>query len=438
MMRGVSLLVESGPDAGQSARLDGPGTIAIGADEGADLRLRDELVSRHHARLTFDGKDLLLIDDGSRNGTWVGTMRISRAVLTADTRFGVGKTVLSLRIDAEARVVEVSDVTAMGDAIGVSPAMRHVFSLLERASPSDVTVLLEGESGVGKEVLARAIHTHSARANEPFVIVDCGAIPATLVESELFGHERGAFTGAATARTGLFEQADGGTIFLDEIGELPIDMQPKLLRVLEAREVRPVGSTKSRTVNVRVVAATNRNLAEEVKRNTFRSDLYYRLAVARVRVPPLRDRPDDIPALANAFYRSVTKNDQASLPEEVIAILRTYPWPGNARELRNVVQRYTFLGFASSRSELFDAGGVPQGNVGRPVIAAAQREWEGVTYHDARQMVLDEFEQDYIPNVLARASGVVARAAELAGVARPSFYRMVERLESRARGRGER
>jgi len=302
MMRGVSLLVESGPDAGQSARLDGPGTIAIGADEGADLRLRDELVSRHHARLTFDGKDLLLIDDGSRNGTWVGTMRISRAVLTADTRFGVGKTVLSLRIDAEARVVEVSDVTAMGDAIGVSPAMRHVFSLLERASPSDVTVLLEGESGVGKEVLARAIHTHSARANEPFVIVDCGAIPATLVESELFGHERGAFTGAATARTGLFEQADGGTIFLDEIGELPIDMQPKLLRVLEAREVRPVGSTKSRTVNVRVVAATNRNLAEEVKRNTFRSDLYYRLAVARVRVPPLRDRPDDIPALANAFF----------------------------------------------------------------------------------------------------------------------------------------
>jgi transcriptional regulator with PAS, ATPase and Fis domain len=312
-----------------------------------------------------------------------------------------------------------------GAAIGVSPAMRHLFAVLERAAQSDVTVLLEGESGVGKEVLARAIHTRSQRAGGPFVTVDCGAIPSSLIESELFGHERGAFTGATHARSGVFEQADGGTIFLDEIGELPLDLQPKLLRAIEAREVRPVGANAARAVDVRIVAATNRRLAEAAASGEFRRDLFYRLAVARIVVPPLRERREDILPLARSFVRAATRDACAELPADFAALLGSYAWPGNVRELRNVVERWALLGVRDART-LFDEAG--------KVTAGELEDLSHLPYHEARRVVLERFERQYLPKVLSDAGGVVARAAAHAQVARPSFYRMLERLGEAADG----
>ncbi len=409
-------------------RVEGTAAVTVGSGESADLRITDdETVSRLHARFMLTEGGVLVVDEGSRNGTWIGQVRLQRATVSEDTRVRVGNTTLSIRIDEEAKALPLSRRTRMGDAIGFSPEMRHVFSLLERVAAADVTVLLEGESGVGKEVLTRALHSFSPRKDAPLVTIDCGAIPRDLIESELFGHERGSFTGATQARRGLFEQADGGTIFLDEIGELPLDLQPKLLRVLESREVRPVGSNAVRHVDVRVVAATNRNLADEVRRGAFRQDLFYRLSVARVRIPPLRDRASDVDVLATSFYREVLRNESAALPPDVLDLLRSYRWPGNVRELRNVVSRYALLGF--SGRALFDEQS-PDSRGGADAAAAAASaaaDWQGRPYHQARQVVLDRFEVEFTKDAMERANGVMLRAAELAGMARSSFYRLVEK-----------
>ncbi len=406
-------------------RVEGTAAVVVGSGENCDLRITDdETVSRQHARFLLTEGGLLVVDEGSRNGTWIGPVRVQRATVSEDTRVRVGNTTLAVRIDEVEKDIPLSRRTRMGDAIGFSPEMRHVFSLLERAAATEVTVLLEGESGVGKEVLTRALHAFSPRKDGPLVTIDCGAIPRDLVESELFGHERGAFTGAGQARIGLFEQADGGTIFLDEIGELPLDLQPKLLRALEAREVRPVGGNAVRHVDVRVVAATNRNLADEVRRGTFRQDLFYRLSVARMRIPPLRDRSSDIDVLATAFYREVLRNDSASLPPDILDLLRSYRWPGNVRELRNVVSRYALLGF--SGRALFDDQSPDARARGAPPAEGAA-DWQGRPYHQARQVVLDRFEVEFTKDAIGRANGVMLRAAELAGMARSSFYRLVEK-----------
>ena len=406
-------------------RVEGTAPVVVGSGESCDLRIADdETVSRVHARFMLTEGGLVVVDEGSRNGTWIGPVRVQRATLTQDTQLRVGNTALSLRIDEQAKELPLSRRTRMGDAIGYSPEMRHLFSLLERIAGTDVTVLLEGESGVGKEVLTRAIHAFSTRAKAPFVTVDCGAIPKDLIESELFGHERGSFTGATQSRIGLFEQADGGTLFLDEIGELPLELQPKLLRALEAREIRAVGSNVPRLVNVRVIAATNRSLADEVRRGAFRQDLFYRLSVARVRVPPLRDRASDVDVLATAFYREVVKNEAASLPPDVLDLLRSYRWPGNVRELRNVVSRYALLGF--SGRALFDEQ-VPGSAHAAVTHAAGVPDWQGRPYHEARQQVLDRFEAEFTKDAITRANGVMLRAAELSGMARSSFYRLVEK-----------
>jgi DNA-binding NtrC family response regulator len=416
----AQIRVESGPEAGTTVRVEGGSAVGVGSEETSELRLTDSRVSRRHARAHLSDKGLVLVDEGSRNGTWLGGTRIERVVLTEDVRVRVGNTPLLIEIDKVARVLPLSGHTQIGDAIGVSPAARHIFALIEQVAPSEVTVLIEGESGVGKEVLARAVHELSARRDGPFVTVDCGAIPKELIESELFGHERGAFTGANAARKGLFEQASGGTLFLDEIGELPIEMQPKLLRALEAREVRAVGSNTPRPIDVRFVAATNRRLLDQTATGAFRQDLYYRLSVARLVVPPLRDRVEDVELLASTFYGEVLRKPDAQLPEDVLSLLRCYQWPGNVRELKNVVRRYAFFGF----SHLFD-GEVP-GTTG-PKAPPADQGWKGLSYHAARQQVLDRFEAAFIQDALDRAGGVVVHAAELAGMARSSFYRMVER-----------
>jgi transcriptional regulator with PAS, ATPase and Fis domain len=416
---GATLEVQRGPDAGKSARLESP-SFVVGTAESADLRLTDKTVSREHLRITLDPAGLKVRDDASRNGTWIGGVRVHAAVLTSDTTLRLGTTTLAIRLDAGPTPLAVSEGTQFGGALGVSAAMRHVFAVLERAARSDVTLLLEGESGVGKDVLAHAVHAVSARVDGPFVAIDCGAIPANLLESELFGHVRGAFTGATDARQGLMAQAHGGTLFLDEIGELPIDLQPKLLRALEQREVRPVGGRDATKVDVRIVAATNRRLLEAVESGAFRRDLFYRLAVARVVVPPLRDRPEDVVPLATAFLRAATGDAARELPADLEALLVHHAWPGNVRELRNVIDRYAHLGLEDARGLFDDARGQAIGAID---------DLSRLPLHEARRRALDDFERAYVPRVLARAGGVVAKAAELAGVARPSFYRMLERVK---------
>jgi transcriptional regulator with PAS, ATPase and Fis domain len=415
-VRAVNLEVAVGPDAGRRVRIDAP-TFIVGTGDSADLRLTDPTVSREQFRLSLLPTGVQLRDEGSKNGTWIGGLRVADVVVSSDTGIELGTTSLRLHIESSPLDLPLSDEPRFGEAIGVSMPMRHLFAVLERVAASDATVLLEGESGVGKEILAQAIHARSSRATGPFVTLDCGAIPGTLIESELFGHERGAFTSAVESRVGAFENADGGTIFLDEIGELPLDLQPKLLRALEQREVRPVGGRGPRPFNARIVAATNRRLLEAANKGEFRRDLFYRLAVARVTVPPLRDRREDILPLARAFLRATTRDPDAELAPELAALLTSHAWPGNVRELRNVVDRYA-LGMRDAAG-LFDEG---------LVRIAQEDDLAQLPFHEARRRVLDRFERAYLPRVLERAGGVVSRAAELAEVARPSLYRMLERL----------
>ncbi len=325
-----------------------------------------------------------------------------------------------LRIDSDSGQVRTSD-ERFGRMIGRSPAMQFVFDLLGKAAPSDATILLEGETGTGKEVSAEAIHRGSPRATMPFLVVDCGAMPPQLLESELFGHERGAFTGAVSSRQGVFEAAGGGTVFLDEIGELSLDLQPKLLRVLERREVRRVGTNNHIPVNVRLIAATNRSLREQVAAQKFRSDLYYRLAVVEVKLPPLRERLPDLPLLVDHIVRAFGTVDETTWAKvrapEFLEALARHSWPGNIRELRNYLERCLALhDFASPRS-ITDASPAVSGpetavNIGQPL-------------REAREAWVGAFERRYLEELLQRHENRVSTAARAAGVDRIYFYRLL-------------
>jgi DNA-binding NtrC family response regulator len=416
-LRTARLEVTRGPDKGARAVVDRP-TFLVGTGE-VDLPLSDATVSREHLRVTLLPDGVRLRDPGSKNGTRVKGIRVSDVVVAQDQLVEVGATTLALTIERETLEIALSDATAFGAAVGVSAASRALFATLEQAAGSDVTVLLEGETGVGKDVLARALHQRSPRAAGPFVVVDCGALSPSIIESELFGHVRGAFTGAVGHREGLFVQARGGTLFLDEVGELPVDLQPKLLRALEQREVRPVGSNAPSPVDVRVVAATNRPLGAAVARGEFRSDLFYRLAVVRVAVPPLRERPDDILPIARSMLRSARGEPGAELPDELASLLAGHRWPGNVRELKNVIELFVALGGTQVRRELGALGAT---------AAARGEDLATRPYHEARQVVIDQFEREYFRRLFERAGGVVARAASMADLARPSLYRIMERL----------
>jgi two-component system response regulator GlrR len=327
---------------------------------------------------------------------------------------------------AEDRESSADFPVRFGGLVGTSPPMRRLFELLLRAANSDATVLIEGETGTGKEVSALAVHANSTRANAAFIVVDCGAIPAQLLESELFGYERGAFTGAVTARTGAFEAADGGTIFLDEIGELGLDLQPKILRALEGRKIKRVGSNDYLPIDVRVIAATNRNLREEVAAKRFRSDLYYRLAVLHVKLPSLRERKSDLPALVDEVLTQLGVRDSPlAVPmrsQEFIDQLASYRWPGNVRQLRNYLERSVALGDLVSppgAESLAPALSNSQRPSDAPIIAFDQ------PLKLAREKWNNVFEVRYLKGLLARHDDNVAAAARAAGVNRVYFYRLL-------------
>jgi two-component system, NtrC family, response regulator GlrR len=413
------LKVRSGPDKGRSFEMRDH--VSVGTDESCDLVLTDPTVSRRQFEIVADDRGFLLRDTGSTNGTRVEGLLAREVYLAPGARIGAGATEIRFAATDEEQSLPLSQVHRVGSLLGRSRAMRHLFALLERVAPSDLTVLIEGESGTGKELVARELHQASARREAPLITVDGGAIPRTLIESELFGHEKGAFTGADSAHAGAFEEANTGTIFLDEIGELPLEMQTKLLRVLEQREVKRLGSHVSVPVDVRVVAATNRNLEEETRAGRFRQDLFFRLAVCRLWVPPLRQRLDDIELLARHFVArsSVRRDPEEVLTPALLEALRRYDWPGNVRELRNVVERLVL--FPELRAEAIGPrAGASAGNAWREELAQ-------LPYHEARQKVLDEFERGYVGALIESAGGVVSHAATKAGLPRQTFHKFLRR-----------
>jgi len=419
-LRSVEIRVIEGPDRGLERRLGG-GAVRIGTSVASDLQLTDPTVSRLHCELRNVDGTVRIVDCGSTNGTHVDGVRVHVAELVGGARVRLGGTVLGIATAGEPVALELSPRHRFGEVIGASIEMRRIYAVLERVAPTEASVLIQGETGTGKELVARSIHDVSARAGGPFVVVDCGAIAENLIESELFGHVRGAFSGAVSDRRGLVEEADGGTLFLDEIGELPLSLQPRLLRVLESLEVRRVGGNGSRRVDIRVVAATNRPLAHAVNRGTFREDLYYRLAVVEVVLPPLRARPEDIPLLAEHFFRRYA-GDQEPVPPGLQA-LSSRAWSGNVRELRNYVERSVSLGYAS-------AAGAPAPPPPRaePVVPVH------LPLKDARAAWNEQFERVYVEALLARTGGNVTRAAELAGVNRRSLQRLIASLGLREPG----
>ena len=282
------------------------GTITIGAMDDNDLVVSDDTVSRYHCRIVQEETGYVLYDLGSTNGTFINKVRVREGYLRSGCTVGLGQTELKFFAGEEEVEIVPSRKETLGELVGKSPKMREIYAILDKIAPTNTTVVIEGETGTGKEVVAQQIHKMSLRASGSLMVFDCGAVPPNLIESELFGHEKGSFTGAIQTRQGLFEMGDGGTVFLDELGEMPLDLQPKLLRALEQREIRRVGSNRSLKVDVRIIAATNRNLEDEVRAGRFRQDLFYRLSVVRIILPPLRERPDDIPLLARHFLQRHT------------------------------------------------------------------------------------------------------------------------------------
>jgi transcriptional regulator with GAF, ATPase, and Fis domain len=392
------------------------GSCVLGAGAGAHILVSDPTVSRKHVSFTLVPDGVVVEDLGSRNGTSYLGQRIERMVLALGSRLRVGGVEIAIDADLDALTEKLSEeAPSYRGLMGASAAMRRLFAILKRLEGSVAHVLVQGESGVGKELVARAIHEGSRRATGPLYIVNCGGIARELVLSELFGHRRGAFTGAIEQHIGAFEAADGGTLFLDEIGELPLDVQPALLRALESGEVRPVGSNDAKKVNVRIVAATNRDLEDEVQKGRFRGDLYYRLAVVKLSVPPLRDRPEDIPVLARTFARVA---GLAELPPDIVESLLKQPWPGNARELRNSVDAYVALG------ALPDA---PRPALPMLDYALRQVVDTALPYAEQKELVADRFTKTYLEALLARTNGNQSEAARLSGLERSYLGKLVQK-----------
>jgi DNA-binding NtrC family response regulator len=433
-----------------------------------DVVLNDDTVSRYHCRITQEETGYILLDQQSTNGTFINKVRVRDAFLKPGCIVSVGQS--QLRFNAREEEVQIvpSRSDRCGGLIGGNARMREIYSIIEKIAPTATTVIIDGETGTGKEVVAQAIHSLSPRSRNELVVFDCGAVPPNLIESELFGHEKGSFTGAMMTRQGLFETADGGTLFLDELGELPIDLQPKLLRALEQREVRRVGSQKAQKIDVRIIAATNRNLEDEVRAGRFRQDLFYRLSVVRLHLPSLKDRADDIPLLVKHFLatghfnRKGDAQSVSAIADDAMTALQSYPWPGNVRELVNVIERAVSFCDAGivELSDLPDyirtAKPPSPRDTGRspivkraptspsptvPMSASAPTPMppeellsEGVTFKDAKERWVASFERNYILQLLRRNTGNISHAARAADIDRKYFRKLMKKYDIEAAG----
>ena len=387
----------------------------VGRHETNDLVLADPGVSGVHLELTRDGERVHVRDAGSTNGTWLGGHRIVEAVLAPGAELVVGGTTLRFDIDGAAAPAAQSDRTSFGALVGESASMRELFATLERISSKNLSVLVQGETGTGKEEVARAIHDASTRAKEPFVVIDATSLPETLAEALLFGYEKGAFTGATERRAGFFEAATGGTVFIDEIGELPMALQSKFLRVLERHEVVRVGHHAAVKVDVRVVAATHRDLRHEIDAGHFREDLFFRLGQIRLRLPPLRDRPEDMSVLCKKLLEDIAPGRDLVVESDALEHLKSQSWPGNARELRNVLTRAAALaeGDIIRRSDVAGEGDGFRGT--RDERAALDLSGK---FGDAKGRALERFESAYLAALMKRCAGNLSKAAREADVAR--------------------
>jgi DNA-binding NtrC family response regulator len=407
--------------------------VFVGHSSACELELGDRRVSRRNFACELVDGVLRVADLESTNGTRVNGVAIREALLEGGEVIQVGDSTIQVERDEQTREVQLTTNVRFGRVVGASTAMRKLYPLCKRLAGSDVPVVIEGETGSGKEILAESLHEASKRKSKPFVVFDCTAVSPNLIESALFGHEKGAFTGAADTRVGVFEEANEGTLLIDEIGDLALDLQAKLLRVIERSEVKRVGSNRPIAVDVRVLAATRRNLERLVQERRFRDDLFYRLAVTRIELPPLRDRVGDIALLADHFWRRLVTDD-APIPEEFLAQLVSYGWPGNVRELQNAVARRVALGELAEEGSWTASLGLtssttdPGGGVLEKILE------QNLPLPLARKRVVEAFEMLYLGRVLQEHGGNVTRAAAAAGVAR-RYFRL---LRARRRQGGDR
>jgi transcriptional regulator with GAF, ATPase, and Fis domain len=425
LVPGSKLVVVSGPDRGRQLEL-GDKPLIVGKLDSCDLPLTDGAVSRQHVELTVVPDGLRVRDLESKNGSYYQGAQFTTIVIGLGASIKIGATELLVVSPDEKLPLEIWEDERFGDLLGASVAMRRVFALIARFAQSDAPVLIRGETGTGKELVAAAIHARSSRAGQPFVVGDLAAMTGSLMESELFGHVRGAFTGADRDRRGLFAEAGKGTLFLDEIGELELADQPRLLRALDQKQFRPVGGTAYTPIDARVVAATNRDLAAEVAAGRFREDLYHRLAVLCIEIPPLRVRRDDVRLLAKHFVEDTARKLGVApppIPPALNAVIAEHDWPGNIRQLRNVMERAVTL---TTPGTPLDAATLGLHTSELDTSRAATVD-VNVPFHDAKSRLIDAWERDYVTALLAKANGNVTIAARVAGVSRMSLYALIEK-----------
>ena len=426
--RGSRLSVLKGPDKGKSIVVAST-FFKVGAGSECDLILTDTSVSREHLEIELGPNGYHIRDLDSTNGSAIGPLILGAVRTAKPTRIQLGATEIELVPAKETIRVPLSLKRQFGSSLGASTVMRQLFATLERIVNTDETVLLLGESGTGKELLAEAIHSGSDRKDSPFIVLDCGAIPENLIESELFGHKKGAFTGATESRRGAIDSANHGTLFLDEIGELPLTMQPRLLRFLEKQQYSKVGETQYHKVNVRVIAATHRHLKKEVEAGRFRQDLYYRLNVMEIAVPALRRREGDVELLAHHFLRGLGADPHDMLSPDVLMQMRAHRWPGNVRELRNFAKRLVLIPERAMESLTISSpdslSSAPKA-LGSETLAAANVNID-VPFHECRQSIIDGFEHRYVSALLDDCGGNIQKAASKAGLPRQTIYRLMKR-----------
>ena len=431
-LRKCQLVILEGPDKNKKMTLS-KNVIKIGKKENNDLVLTDKTVSRNHLEIEYRDDSFILRDLESTNGTYLNGNKVKEAFLSPGDFIKLGNSAIEFVMFDEKVSIAPSSKNEFGEMVGKSRKMRQIFAILEKISPTNATVIIEGETGTGKDLVARAIHTNSSRKSKPFQVFDCSAVAPNLIESELFGHEKGSFTGAVKARAGAFEAALGGTVFLDEVGELTLDLQPKLLRALEQREIRRVGSNEPVKIDVRVISATNKNLKKEIKEKLFREDLYYRLSVVKISLPPLRDRTEDIPLIVERLLTHSKFNQLEGgklrvtrVDDEALKFLSRYPWPGNVRELANVIERASSFaeGELITRSNLeFIFHEMTEGEE----RTDRMRVDTDLPFKEAKQQIVEVFEKEYLEELLKRHHYNLSKAAREAKVDRKHIRNLLKK-----------